>query len=590
MLLDYMRKNTKRFLYVTVPLIVVSFVLWGTIPNPGARNEQTLMEIGDREVSYQEFLDYYRNLREVTRANFGGTISPEIEKMLNLKQQALERLIQEIVFEQEVGRLGIVVSDEEVQDSLKRAPLFQTGGKFDPAKWNSAISNPRNNWAAVAEQERRSLRIQKLSDAISSGARVTEEEIKDEYRRRNEKAQIEFVAFKAGEQDAKIELSQDETTSYYEKHKQEYAEPAKVKLAYVELKKEPSEADYAVAKEHSRRILERVQAGDDFAELAEYYSDDEAAGAKGGDLGFFKRGRMEKEVEEAAFSMAPGDVSEIVMSSLGYHIIKVDETKGEGDAKQVRARQILVKVEPSDDTLVYLQEKSLILASAAADSSLEQAAGKNAMSLSITDLFSETGSVIPGIGLVSEITEILPGLEQGKPSSVIEASAAFYVVEVVERKPERIPDLSEIADKIRAAASAEKAIEFVKARAEEIVAEINEKGATLSGIEGLPKPIAPEPFTRRGYAPELPFISGLVETVFALDKGKAAGPFVSGDTAYVFVSGGKIPADPDGYETARDSIKDTILSQRRRQLFQDYFEDLRAKAGVKINQELFQAV
>jgi len=145
MLLDYMRKNTKRFLYVTVPLIVVSFVLWGTIPNPGTRSEQTLMEIGGREVSYQEFLDYYRNLREVTRANFGGTISPEIEKMLNLKQQALERLIQEIVLEQEVGRLGIVVSDEEVQDSLKRAPLFQTGGKFDPAKWNSAISNPRNN-------------------------------------------------------------------------------------------------------------------------------------------------------------------------------------------------------------------------------------------------------------------------------------------------------------------------------------------------------------------------------------------------------------------------------------------------------------
>ncbi len=590
MLLDYMRKHTKQFLYIIVPLIVVSFILWGTIPNPGARSEQTLMEIGGRKVQYQEFLNYYRNLREVTRDNFGGTISPEIEKMLNLKQQALERLIQEIVLEQEVERLGIVVSAEEVQDSLKRAPLFQTDGKFDPVKWNSAISNPRNNWAAVAEEERWSLRIQKLSDAISSGARVTEEEIEDEYRRRNEKAQIEFVALKVGESGDEIELSQDETTSYYEKHKQEYVEPAKVKLAYVELKKEPSKADHTAAKKHGLRILERVRAGDDFAELAEFYSDDKATGANGGDLGFFARGRMEKEVEEAAFSMAPGDVSEIVRSGLGYHIIKVEEIKGEGDAKQVRARQILVKIEPSDDTLVSLEEKSLILVRAAADSSLEQAANKNEMSLSITELFSETGGVIPGVGPVSEIIEILPGLEQGKPSSVIEASAAFYIVEVVERKPERIPELSEIDDKIREAASAEKAIELVRARVEEIVAEINEKGAALSGIEGLPKPVAPPPFTRRGYAPELPFISGLVDVVFALDKGKAAGPFVSGDTAYVFVLSGKIPADPEGYETAKDSIKDTILSQRRRQLFQDYFEDLRAKAGVKINQELFQAV
>jgi len=589
MLLDYMRKNTKRFLIGTIILIVPAFVLWGA-PNIGSRDEKVLIEIGDREISYQEFLDYYRNMRQAARANFGGSLSPEIEKMLDLKQQALDRLIRETLLQQEARRMGIIVSDKEVQDSLKRLAVFQTDGKFDPAKWNTAISNPRNNWAALTEQERQSLSLQKVMDAIQLGARVTEEEIREEYRRQNEKIEIEFVALKASELAGDIELSEDDAASYYELHKEEYAVPAKVKLAYIELKKEPNQADYEVAREYSQRILERVHAGDDFAGLAEYYSDDAATKSRGGDLGFFGRGRMTKEFENAAFSMEPGDVSDIVKSEFGYHIIKVEETRGAGDDKQVRARHILVKVEPSDDTLLSLQEKALILARAAIDSSLEQAGRKNEIEVSTTPLFSETSSVIPGIGLVREIIEILPGLQERKASDVIDASDAFYVVEVIERRPELIPELNEIEEKVRAAAKAEKALELVKAEIEKGVAEINEKGVALAGIDGLPEPERTEPFTRRGYPPELPFIPGLTDILFGLEKGHAAGPFVSGDTAYAFASKGKIPADADGYEAVKESIRNRTLAQRRQQVFEDHFKTLREKVGVKIDEQLLQAV
>ncbi len=590
MLLEYMRKNTKRFLYVVVPLIVVSFILWGTIPDPGTRNDQTLVEIGEGEISYQEFVNYYRNLRRTAQANFGGSLSPEIEKLLNLKQQALDGLIRDTLLQQEVVRLGIVVSNQEVQDSLKRLPDFQTGGRFDPVKWNTAISNPANHWVAITEQQRRSLSIQKLGDMIRSGARVSEEEIREEYRRQNEKIEIEFVGLKAGEIAGGIELSEGDLASYYDRHKQEYAEPAKVKLGYVKFGKEPSETDYEDAKEHAGRILERVQTGDDFAELAGYYSDDDATKGKGGDLGFFGRGRMVKEFEEVAFSMEPGEVSEAVKSQFGYHIIKVEETRGEGEDAQVSARHILVKVEPSDDTLISIQESALRLASAAADSSIEHAAEALGLDLSTTPLFPESGSVIPGVGLVREITEILPGLHEGKPSDMIEAGDAFYIVEVTERVPERIPELSEVAERVRAAAKAEKSLEIAKAKAEKAVTEINENGTALSDIEGLPDTRATEPFTRRGYPPELPYIGGLTDIVLELEEGQAAGPFVSGDVAYVFVSKSRIPADPDAYEDAKESIEGRILAQRRQQLFEDHFEALREEAGVKINEELFQNV
>ena len=590
MLLDYMRKNTKRFLYVMVPPIIVAFVLWGTASDFGSPPSQTLIEVGGQEVSKQEFLDHYYRMRQNMESSFGGNLTPEIEKMLNLKQQALDGLIQKILLEREIERMKITVSDQEVEASIKQYPEFQTDGKFDPVKWNSALSNPRINWVLISAQEKQSLKIGRLIDSIQSAAYVTEEELKDEYRRQNEKVEVEFVSLKAGELAGDVEVSPEDASSYYERNKEDYAEPAKVKLAYVELKKEPSELDHSDARGLCQKILERVQAGDDFAELVEYYSDDTATEAKGGDLGFFRKGRMAKKFEEAAFSTEPGRVSDIVKTQFGYHIIKVEGTVGEGDEKQVSARHILVKVEPSEDTLISLEEKAVHLASVALSSTLEEAAEQKGLTMGTTPTIPESAGVIPGIGVVREITEILSGLQEGKISDVIENENAFYIVQVTERTEEQIPELTEIEERIVAVAKAEKIIQIAKKKAEEIVADINENGATLADTQGMPQPQSTQPFTRRGYAPELPSLDGLTEKIFDLDAGMAANPVANGDSIIIFVSKGKIAADPEGFEKEKDSIRARFLLQRKRQVLDDYLKNLREEAGVRIDSELFGTV
>ncbi|NQU07841.1 MAG: SurA N-terminal domain-containing protein [Candidatus Abyssubacteria bacterium] len=589
MLLEYMRKHTKRFLVAIIFLIVPAFVLWGTIPNPGGGGEQTLIEIGDRKVSVKIFENYYRDLLQTTRANFGGALSPEIEKMLNLKQRALDNIIRDVLLEQEVVRLGIVVSDKEVQDSLKRLSAFQTDGKFDPAKWNEWLGNPGANWTAVSEQQRHAMSVQKVVDMIQSGARVTEEELSDEYRRQNEKATIEFIALKTSDLASEIEVSPEDLASYYERHKQEYAEPAKVKLAYVEFRKEPGQADFDASKKVAQDVLERIKSGDDFEELAEMYSDDAATKPKGGDLGFFGRGKMVKEFEEAAFSMAAGEVSDVIKSEFGYHIIKVEETKGEGDKKQVRARHILLKVEPSEETLVSLEEQAVRMAVGAVDLPLENVASNIQLSVETTQTFPETTPVIPGLGIVREITEILPGLQEGKTSDVIESSGAFYVVQVTERTPERIPELEEVEENVRAAAETEKALDLAKTRAEEIVRKLNAGDLAFDEVAGLEAPQEPAPFTRNGYPLALPFIGGLADSVFELAEGKAAA-FLGSDSAYVILLKEKIAPDTTEYESAKESLKNRLLSERKRQVFEDYFQGLRERSGVKINEEFLRTV
>jgi peptidyl-prolyl cis-trans isomerase D len=590
MLLDYMRRKAKTFLYITVPVIAVAFVLWGSFPNLGDKGRQTLIKVGDQKVTLQRFIDSYKNLREMTRARFGANYRPELEEMLNLKQQALDRMIRGIILQQEIDRLNIVVSDREVQDSIKRIPEFYTDDKFDPAKWNAAINNPRIDWNVITEQERETLSVKRLMEIVESGARVTEEEIEEEYRRQNEKAKIEFAAFKADEFIGEVKISPAELESYYEQHKQQYSEPAQIKLAYVELKKEPSQEDSEAARKHAEDILERVKAGDDFTELAEFYSDDTGTKSKGGDLGFFGRGRMVKEFEEIAFSLKPGEVGDLAKTEFGHHIIKVEETRGEGAAKEVRAKHILVKVVPSEETLLSLEEQAIDLAGRARNSSLEEVASQMQMELSTTPQFAETSRAIPGIGYVPEVAEIIPGLGIGKASDSIDTTKAIYVVQVAERIPERIPELTEVAAQVRVALESEKALALAEARAGEIMREINEKGQNPAEIEGLPEPQETLPFTRRGYPPELAFLSENTSVVFELPEGKVAGPFINGDTAYIVLSREIIPSDPQEYETAKEMIKNRLLVERRGQIFEDYYQNLREKASVKINSDLFEKV
>ena len=127
----------------------------------------------------------------------------------------------------------------------------------------------------------------------------------------------------------KVTVSESDEKSYYDGHKDEFMVPETVKARHILVKVAPgaSDEDKKKAKEKAQSILEKIKAGGDFAKLASELSDDPGSKQKGGDLGFFAKGRMVKPFEDAAFSLKPGEVSGIVETQFGYHIIKVDEKK-----------------------------------------------------------------------------------------------------------------------------------------------------------------------------------------------------------------------------------------------------------------------
>jgi peptidyl-prolyl cis-trans isomerase D len=587
MLMDFMRRNTRNLLIALVILVVPAFVLWGAFPTLGKKGSNTVIVVDGVKIPLERFQQNYYQLRETARANLGGNFTPEIEKMLNLKQRAVDGMIQEILFRKEADRLDIIVSDQEVQDTLKQNPAFQTDGKFDATKWNAAIRDPRIEWGAYIESERETLRNQKLVEMIQSAARVTDGEVKEEFLRQNEKVKVKYVTLNAADFLNDVDFSELELADFYENHKNEYAEPARVKLDYVELKKDPSPMDFSDIKAYAADKLEMAKNGADFAQLAQTYSDDTETKANGGDLGFFKKGNPRtKDIEEAAFSLKPGEVSDLIESENGFHIIKVEEVKGSGDEKEVRARDIFFKVVPTEDTLLSLHERATYISHEAAVSSFEETAAKMNAEVKSTPLFVESSPLIPSIGPVREISQLLPGLEQGNVSSVIETPEAFYVVQVVERQLERIPELAEVKEQVISALKAEKALALAQAKAEELVQEANQKRADLAEV--VPDAKESMAFTRRGYPPELPRVEGLVDAVFSLEKGAIAGPFADSKRVCIVQLEEKIEPDPSDYDAQKKMIEQRILAQRKQEVFQEYYEALKERAGVKINQELLQ--
>lgn len=161
-----------------------------------------------------------------------------------------------------------------------------------------------------------------------------------------------------------ITISEDDMKSYYDSHKDDFKTPEMVRIRHILIRVETgaSEEEKQKAKEKAEDILNKIKSGEDFAKLASEFSDDTMTKPKGGDLGLISRGRLVKPFEDAAFALKPGEISELVETQYGYHIIKVEEKKDEGfesfDTVKDNLDQKLLQERIQSEVSVFI-EKSL---------------------------------------------------------------------------------------------------------------------------------------------------------------------------------------------------------------------------------------
>src|SRR2546422_8466250 len=372
-MLDRMRRH-KGWLKWSLALVVLTFIVFyipAFLQNPtvaGASPGAVIAEVEGREVRAREFQRRYQSQIQAYQGAYGGKVSAQLLRQLGVERQALQQMIDEQAAIAEAERQGIRVSDEELAQQIFSIPAFQDKGRFvGERRYEQVLRNQRPpiSKGDFEESLRRSMLVDKLRATLTDWMSISDAEIEREYRHRNEKVKLDLVALTANTFRDKVSVTDADVQKHYDAHKAEYriGERRKVKYVLVDMdqaraKTTVPEADVrrqynetieqyqtpeqirashilistegkdeATARKQAEDLLAKVKAGGDFAALAKAHSDDPASKANGGDLDYFGRGRMVPEFEKVAFSMEPGQVSDLVKTQFGFHIIKLVDKK-----------------------------------------------------------------------------------------------------------------------------------------------------------------------------------------------------------------------------------------------------------------------
>ena len=548
--------------------------------------------VNGQDISVKQFEAEIQNDLQQARAR--GNEDPDVSQIIS---QTWERVVTQTLFGQQIDKYGITVSDAEVDHINRTQPaewiqqqeFFQTNGTFDLAKYNqflddpSTYSDPRmKQFVLFAEENARSqLLSQKLETLIVGSVKVSDAEIEQAYIERNEKVRVSYVGFDANAIPDSLALVADaEIQTYYEGHRDEYQEDAAVRVAFVSLQKTATARDEAEAKAEIDRVFAEAKAGDDFAELARAYSDG-PSGPRGGDLGFFGRGRMVKPFEDAAFALNAGEISDPVKTQFGWHVIKVEETRGAADSLEVHARHILIEVRPGRDTLdslrVLVEEFAEIAEDVGFDSALNQRDLQSQDSEFIT-----AGSFFPLLGNSTSglVNKFLRG-SPGDVSSVYENDQGIHVFALREIREAGPRPLDEVKPQIEASLKNKKKAEVAAGRLTEVMGQIKTGKSLEEAAEFFNLTVqTPQPFARTGFVPSVGSRNAFVGAAFRLSTGQTSEVVKTDRGAYILRVEERQSVDETGLGSAKGMLLQQVLSQKRQEVFTAWFADLRENAEI----------
>ena len=362
-MLDTLRANSRSVLtYVLFGIIIVVFVVsFG----PGSRGcgagggsvETWAAKVNGEAVSPGEYEQQYAQLARLYQG-----VDPTGALQLRLRQMAMDQVVQRELVEQESGRHGIVVSDDEVSAAIKAIPGFQTNGQFDLDLYKRSVSNAYGSPGKFETRMRRDLAYQKMMELLRATAKVTEDEVKDAWMAENDRADLEFARFPLAAARAEVRPSEAQTKDFlaregarieqfYKDNPARFDRKKRVHARHILVRadeKAPA-AQQDEARKKIEALAERIKKGEDFAKVAKEASEDPGSKAQGGDLGFFGQGVMAKEFESAAFALQPGQVSAPVKTPFGWHLVKVEEVQQPEVITLEKARPEIAKELLADD-------------------------------------------------------------------------------------------------------------------------------------------------------------------------------------------------------------------------------------------------
>ena len=356
-----------------------------------------------------------------------------------------ERLIQDLLIQEQIEENKILVSDGEVLYQLQNnppaflqsSPIFRTDGQFDLEKYMEAVTNPGElDWRPIEEfMQNIYLPNYKLQQIIINAASTSNQDIVDSYRQRfiNYNLEVLHITDKAIAEDFALEPSEEELMNIYNENIDDYEEPEMRHMKYVKWPIVSEYSDSLRVEIEMTTLIDRINQGESFIDLANSYTEDPGNSANpdslnGGKLGWFNKGQMVKEFEEAAFGANKGEVVGPILTQFGYHIIKIDDkrTNQEGE-EQVNASHILLRILPGKDTENRLRNLSSIFSLESKEYGFFDLADSLGMEIHDASAVQKKSIFIDDIGVARDAVRFAFNSEIGEVSDYVENDDYFIV-------------------------------------------------------------------------------------------------------------------------------------------------------------------
>ena len=581
-------------------------------------SSDAVAQVGDQTISVVDVQN------QLNKATHGAQLPPALAPAYT--QQALDQLINEKMLALEADRMGLRVSDEEHADFLKKlVPTAFTGDTFIGMDKYSAEVQARFQ-VTVPEFEtevKNALLQQKFQQLVTDGVTATDEEVRGEFVRQNDKIKLDYVLIKPDDLLSKVEVSDADLAAYFDKNKAQYVVPERRTVDYAILslaqlrQRAPvtdddekvyyqsridqyklqdrahvahilfktvgkTDAEAAEIKKKAEDVLNKAKHGGNFSDLAKQYSEDTTKD-KGGDLGWIVRGQTVAEFEAAAFSLPKGSISDLVKTVYGFHIIQVvdRETARTQTLDEVKASIVSQlqqeKAEQSGET-ISAQIADEIRRSGRVP--LEDLAKKFNITTGEAKLV-EAGQPLPELGNAPGLMDAIFHQRPGDVAAPVHTDVGYVVLSVKDIQPSHPATIAEVHDRVASDYRRIKAVQLGTSRAEELNkrTKSGENFAAASKALGLDVKTS-EPISRTGSIPDVGSAKQFV-AAFSLPVGQTGDPIAVGQNWAVYRVAQHDPVNQDDFEKQKAKVEEQVL-QRKRQTAYDLF---RASLKTRLQQE-----
>jgi len=634
-------------LLIVCVMMIITLVPGGMFGDYFGRDISTagvVAKVGADEITVQEVA---QRARMIGRQQFRGNVPPSILPFL--MQRAADSMITQGAISYEAERMGLGVSDSELVDFLHQGQfgqVFFPDGKFiGQQQYELFVQNQFNLGVAQFEKELKDqLAQQKLLTAISAAATVSNREIEEQVKKDTtkvkfdyailtlddvkkqvkvtdielkafyeqnkqqyvnsipEKRKARYVIIDNAKVAASVPVSQADLQAYYNQHQDDYRIPETVTVRHILIKTPTPDANGKVdqkgvdaAKAKAEDVQKQLKSGADFGDLAKKYSDDPGSAQEGGLLPPITRGRTVPEFEQAAFNTPKGQTTDIIRTSYGFHIIRVEDKQ---TARMKPLDEVKVQIEPAvkqQKTAVAAQNLANSVQSTARTAGLDKAAAEKGLTVTSTELIAQNDP-LPGMGTAQELSNSLFAAKKGDPPAQAQTPQGYAIFQVTEIELPQTPTFEEVKAKVED--------QFRQQRAQMLLTQKTQELADRAHAEHDLKKAAKEVgatvktsdlVNATAQVPDVGAMSGPANVAFNLEVGQISGPLQGGmGSGFVLSVIDKQQPSPEEAKATWDRAKDSLLDQKRQVLEGLYVQNLRDKlekdGTIKVNKKEMERI